>query len=243
MAENAVGPLRRRRAILKRELTLQVDRTPDEVDFLVHAGDFTINSTLAEIEDFCAWIKKLGFPKDRVVVVPGNHDLMLDETFYRRHWEHYHGTKVGGKGRGSPDRARKMLNEVCTLLVDGYHEHQGVVFYGSPASLWVREQNGMGFQGDSNILRKEYWNVLTERLRKRPCDVLITHGPPRAEENEHFFLDRVFFGIHVGCSALSDSVRALSAVGKAPQFHIFGHIHEGYGAVKGLGNGKASETT
>ena len=136
-----------------------------------------------------------------------------------------------------------MLSEVCTLLVDDYYEHQGVVFYGSPASIWVREQNGMGFQGDSHMLKKRHWNDMVHRLRKRPCDILITHGPPRAENGGHFFLDRVFFGLHVGCAALSEAIKTLWKEGKAPKFHIFGHIHEGYGSARGLGPDTATDTT
>jgi Icc-related predicted phosphoesterase len=49
--------------------------------------------------------------------------------------------------------------------------------------------------------------------------VLVTHGPPWG------ILD--FCGSHAGCSDLLDIVtKKLSA---APRFHIFGHIHEGFG--------------
>ena len=38
-------------------------------------------------------------------------------------------------------------------------------------------------------------------------------------------LDRTFAGFRVGCVALA---RALAS-GKEPRYHVFGHIHEGYG--------------
>ena len=83
----------------------------------------------------------------------------------------------------------------------------------------------MGFQGDSKKLNDDYWKTMAKRLQQRPCDVLITHGPPRFESQESFFLDRVFFGSHVGCPALSESIVKLWQVGKAPKFHVFVRVN------------------
>ncbi len=51
-----------------------------------------------------------------------------------------------------------------------------------------------------------------------PCDILMTHGPPRG------VLDLTSSGERAGCPALLARVQAL-----APRLHVFGHIHEARG--------------
>ncbi len=87
---------------------------------------------------------------------------------------------------------------------------EGVVFYGSPWQPWF-------YNFAFNLRRgpeiREKWDLIPDGV-----DVLITHGPPRG------FGDRTAYDEPVGCRDL------LVAVERAqPQFHIFGHIHEGYG--------------
>jgi Icc-related predicted phosphoesterase len=65
-------------------------------------------------------------------------------------------------------------------------------------------------------------------------DILMTHGPPRGildgvtRFNEDLYpSDESLFTKHLGCEAL------LEALGRVkPRFHVFGHIHEGYGIVE-----------
>lgn len=53
-------------------------------------------------------------------------------------------------------------------------------------------------------------------------DIMLTHGPPGG------VLDKVRSGEHVGCEHL------LRAAERArPRLYVFGHIHEGWGAVRG----------
>jgi hypothetical protein len=52
-------------------------------------------------------------------------------------------------------------------------------------------------------------------------DIMLTHGPPLG------ILDQVVHGARVGCEHL------LKACTRArPRLHVFGHIHEGFGAVR-----------
>ncbi len=51
-------------------------------------------------------------------------------------------------------------------------------------------------------------------------DILITNGPPFG------MLDQIENGDHVGCNALLNKVETVQ-----PKYHIFGHIHEGYGII------------
>jgi Icc-related predicted phosphoesterase len=49
-------------------------------------------------------------------------------------------------------------------------------------------------------------------------DILVTHGPP------HGILDDTIQGMRVGCEDLYKRVMEVK-----PKYHIFGHIHYGYG--------------
>ena len=59
-------------------------------------------------------------------------------------------------------------------------------------------------------------------------DVLVTHGPPdrimdlveRSETESE----------HTGCASLRTRVRAIQ-----PRYHVFGHIHEGFGCLDEAG--------
>ena len=73
----------------------------------------------------------------------------------------------------------------------------------------------MAFKVPEESKRDELYSVIPEGV-----DVLVTHGPP------HGMLDVVVDGSHVGCKALG---RAVARV--APQYHVFGHIHESYGVA------------
>lgn len=55
----------------------------------------------------------------------------------------------------------------------------------------------------------------------KDSDILITHGPPFG------ILDRTMEGANAGCPKLLEAVQI-----KKPKFHLFGHIHEGYGTQK-----------
>ena len=58
-------------------------------------------------------------------------------------------------------------------------------------------------------------------------DVLLTHGPPRGH-GDLCFPTRLGMGRkHVGCDELLTAVTTRVK----PQFHVFGHIHEGYGVT------------
>jgi Icc-related predicted phosphoesterase len=87
----------------------------------------------------------------------------------------------------------------------------GIKIYGSP---WTPMFHDWAFMLERGREIRIYWDLIPEGL-----DVLITHGPPQG------ILD--FCGENVGCSDLLDVVtRKLK---HPPQYHLFGHIHEGHG--------------
>lgn len=94
----------------------------------------------------------------------------------------------------------------CTYLCDSSCVLGGVVFYGTPWQNSLPEWYG-------------YASNLKEKLDNIPenVDVLVTHIPAYGH------LDCVN-SAHIGSIELDDTVRRIK-----PSYHIFGHIHEGYG--------------
>jgi len=80
---------------------------------------------------------------------------------------------------------------------------QGVTFYGSPYS---------------NTFEKYVFNEGIGRIPEK-TDVLITHGPPKHVND---YMEE--FG-HVGSEQLAEKVEELDL-----EAHIYGHVHEHYGA-------------
>lgn len=112
----------------------------------------------------------------------------------------------------SPHLAHPIIKSIprAYYVQDNLIEIESVTFYGAP---WQPRFCDWAFNVDRGEAIKRYWD------RIPPCDVLITHGPPWG------VLDYVKLGEpHLGCEEL------LKAVGRTkPRFHVFGHIHGGYG--------------
>lgn len=60
----------------------------------------------------------------------------------------------------------------------------------------------------------EKWNLIPSNI-----DVLITHTPPLG------YGDLVCSGVRAGCVELLSTVQNRVK----PKYHVFGHVHEGYG--------------
>lgn len=106
-------------------------------------------------------------------------------------------------------RAKEILTEAI-YLQDESVVINDLLFYGSP---WQPAFMDWAF----NLERGK---ALRKKWKKIPVgtDVLITHGPPMG------ILDKTISGETVGCFDLREVVEIVK-----PRFHIFGHIHEGYG--------------
>ena len=109
--------------------------------------------------------------------------------------------------------AKSNLTE-ATLLLDSSIEYKGVKFYGSP---WQPEFNSWAFNLPRGKALKAKWDLIPN-----DTDFLLTHSPP------YGILDKVLYtNEHVGCEELIDAVERIK-----PLYHLFGHIHEGYGNDK-----------
>lgn len=95
-------------------------------------------------------------------------------------------------------------------LQDDLVEINGVRFYGSP---WQPRFHDWAFNVNRGRAIAWKWRLIQK------CDVLVTHGPPWG------VLDSVKNGApHLGCEELGEAVGRIK-----PRFHVFGHIHGGYG--------------
>jgi Icc-related predicted phosphoesterase len=111
--------------------------------------------------------------------------------------------------KSTRDELRQGLRAVCHYLENELVEINGLHIWGSPTTPWISKRAAMGFQ---------YPPANLERMWDIPdgIDILVTHGPPRG------FGDRTFFGLLAGCPYLLQKAERVK-----PQFHFFGHIHEG----------------
>lgn len=111
-----------------------------------------------------------------------------------------------------PVAARALLRE-CVYLEDAETTVEGVRVWGAPWQPWFMD---WAFNLRRGPELKAKWDLIPAGIR-----VLVTHGPPAGQG------DRVKDGEGVGCEELRAAVRRVR-----PLFHVFGHIHEGYGTTQ-----------
>jgi Icc-related predicted phosphoesterase len=97
-----------------------------------------------------------------------------------------------------------------TYLMDKMVEIDGLKIYGSP---WQPRFYDWAFNVNRGEAIAKKWENIPENL-----DILITHGPPFG------ILDDTIHGQRVGCEELYMKVTKVK-----PKYHVFGHIHYGYG--------------
>lgn len=178
-------------------------------DVLVHCGDFTQRGTHAEIRDFNDWLGSL--PHRHKLVIAGNHDLSMDAAEYRTHWT----ATWRHREFQDPALSRALLSN-CVYVENRSVVIEGVKIYGSPMTPPIPGRV-MAFNVARGFAAQQHWAKVPADV-----DVLLTHGPP------HGVLDKVFTGAHVGDETLLKEVLSRYR----PQFHVFGHIHEAYGATR-----------
>ena len=107
--------------------------------------------------------------------------------------------------------SRKILTNGI-YLQDESITIDGFVFYGSPWQPWFLD---WAFNLQRGLPLKQKWDLIPENV-----DILITHSPPQ------YILDLTNNNERAGCEELANAVKQIK-----PKFHVFGHIHEGYGKV------------
>lgn len=101
-----------------------------------------------------------------------------------------------------------------TYLNDEGLDIEGVYFYGSASTPRFLD---WAFNREQGAEIDRYWRAIP-----RYTDVLITHGPP------YGYLDETLDKRKVGCKDLTENLKEIK-----PKYHVFGHIHSGYGIMKG----------
>jgi Icc-related predicted phosphoesterase len=84
-----------------------------EGDVLLHAGDFTANGEIPQVQDFLAWFAAQPFRHK--VFIAGNHDFLVERQ---------------------PARFRSMIPEGCTYLENSGAYIGGIYIWGSPITPW-----------------------------------------------------------------------------------------------------------
>lgn len=174
-----------------------------EGDVLLHAGDCTNVGSQAGTRQFVEWFQNLqGF--DTKIFIAGNHDW----SFYRK-----------------PAWLKDIINDEnlsqsdCVYLEDNFFTIESpefsrpIKFYGSP---WVPPFMNWAFNVPRDQLYKHWEKIPLD------TDVLITHCTPQ-EIRDYAQYSRE----HVGCSSLRFYVEEKIK----PALHVFGDIHESYGAM------------
>ncbi len=113
-----------------------------------------------------------------------------------------------------PDEAATIAKEHgLVYLNDSGVEIDRVCFWGSPITPRFHDWAFMREEDEID----EHWKLIPENT-----DVLITHGPIWGVMDE--VVRSPEFTEHTGCPSLAKRVKEIQ-----PAFHIFGHIHEGFG--------------
>jgi Icc-related predicted phosphoesterase len=107
-----------------------------------------------------------------------------------------------------PENAKKIFSDII-YLQDSSVVIEGRTFYGSP---WSREFNNWAFNLPEDKLKEKF------SLIPKEVDVLITHAPPFS------ICDKDIYGSNLGEKPLLEVVKKIKF-----KYHIFGHIHQGYG--------------
>ncbi|RLN49304.1 hypothetical protein BBJ28_00007189 [Nothophytophthora sp. Chile5] len=178
-------------------------------DVLLHCGDFTNHGTHEEIRNFNEWLGAL--PHRHKFVIAGNHDLCMDVSEYNLHWD----KEFRHKEYNDPTLSRELLTN-CTYIENRSVVIDGVKIYGSPMTPPIPGRVA-AFNVARGFAEQQHWAKIPADV-----DVLVTHGPPNG------ILDKTVTGLHVGSETLLREI--MSRV--RPRFHIFGHIHEAYGAAR-----------
>uniref|UniRef100_A0A1I7UYS8 Metallophos domain-containing protein n=1 Tax=Caenorhabditis tropicalis TaxID=1561998 RepID=A0A1I7UYS8_9PELO len=187
-------------------------------DVLLVAGDFTSCGLPNEVYNFNKLLGKLKYAYK--VVIGGNHECTFDDTFLKLNKESepkemalkqallsaIHSDSKGGIS------AKDLLSNAI-YLEDNVIELFGITIYGTP---WQPKVDNWAFNLSRGQSLLDKWNMIPAGV-----DVLLTHTPPLGHG------DTMNNGQRMGC------VELLNTVFKRvrPKYHVFGHIHEGYGCT------------
>ncbi|KAF9882753.1 hypothetical protein FE257_005321 [Aspergillus nanangensis] len=185
-------------------------------DVLIHAGDLTNHGSISELRKTMNWIAAADF--EVKIVVCGNHDVTLDQSFYASYGRTFHSGALE-----DPQECIKVVVEASSSIV--FLQHQSALVrltrphgpntmfkvFGSPYS----QSHGTWAFGYEDADAAALWGAIP-----LDADVVVTHTPP-------YTLCDSRPGGSVGCNALR---QVLSRV--RPLLEVCGHIHESRGCER-----------
>lgn len=128
---------------------------------------------------------------------------------------HQHKIFISGNhdfmAESDPGLFRSLIPEGLYYLENESLHLEGIHFWGSPITPTFMD---WAFNRNRGSEIQRYWERIPEDV-----DILITHGPPFGVGDE--VMPR---GEQVGCESLRAIVDQIK-----PKYHLFGHVHEGYG--------------
>ncbi|CAD8141568.1 unnamed protein product [Paramecium pentaurelia] len=168
-------------------------------DVLIHCGDFTNGGDYRDVKCFNQWLDKQTGFKYKIIIA-GNHDLCFDPL---RFPQHYQDQKA--------QRQMNYLKNNFIYLENSEVDIEGYKIWGSPHSLeyWNGSFQITPYQA------KNIWDRINDNT-----DIVLTHGPPFG----HGDMAQSEVNRNVGDEYLFQRIKQIK-----PKYHIFGHIHEGYG--------------
>ncbi|KAF0688454.1 Aste57867_19919 [Aphanomyces stellatus] len=190
-------------------------------DILVHGGDFTDTGDRDEVAAFNSFLGTL--PHRYKVVIGGNHECTFDAPYYKTHWARYGHPMPYDSDMVRASLTNALYLEDALVSVEGYRLY-GCVSPPLHVCLWAHMTSSSPWQPEfcnwafnlprgSPALQAKWTAIPTD------VDILLTHTPPFGRGD--------LVGVtHVGDVHLLDQVQRRIK----PAFHLFGHVHEGYGS-------------
>lgn len=198
-----------------------------KADLLVVAGDFTDTGSYKELENFFDFLFKNKHKFEKIVVVPGNHELTLDKEFYLKYGERYYHKE----NPLDPDIAKSIVErqEHFEFVCDSEFEFKGLKFWGTP---WIPAIGRWAYTIPNKEFAEKKFSEIPE-----DTDVLISHAPPhgvldqitsigRERDSETGEIKVIYETESTGSKELLRRVAEVE-----PRLHLFGHVHESHGWV------------
>lgn len=175
-------------------------------DVLIHGGDFSNVGLERDVQHFRKFIDSLSHPHK--VIIAGNHDLTFDVENYPQMYKRF-----GHPQKFDCQKIRDLIIKApgVTYLEDSGCTINGIKIWGSP---WQPVFYDWAFNLERGEPLQKKWDLIPE-----DTDILITHGPPIGHG------DLCSHGGRAGCVNLLRTIQQRVK----PKYHVFGHIHEGYG--------------
>ncbi|CAD8104471.1 unnamed protein product [Paramecium primaurelia] len=181
-------------------------------DVFIHCGDFSTHGEYFEVLQFIDWLKQLPFKYK--VVIGGNHDIFLDTEKYEKLLKNrFHKNK-----QQDHKKLQQELKQNCIYLENSSVVIEGYKIWGSPYSPTI-PLNPWAFQVEPED-GEEFWKIMEEG-----SDIVLTHGAPLGHSS-YVHTYRPTEG-EWGDEALAKRIKEVK-----PLYHIFGHVHEGYGMTE-----------